>query len=148
MGAVVADARRFADMHALYRMYDERGKLLYVGITGDAGQRFGEHSLKRWFPLVAEIKLEWLPHEAAARLAERRAISTERPRYNKAGVKPPRAAPGKGGSVIPIASAAPRDLLADLDAALTAQGVRTTNSKNIPRLDPADLRKVSRRKPG
>lgn len=170
MGAVVADARRFADMHALYRMYDEEGRLLYVGITGDPGQRFGDHAVKRWFPLVATVKLEWHPHRAAAAVAEKRAISAERPRYNRAGRKP------KGpGELLPG-----RDLLADLDAVLGAErvrlsaippllrkhdprwppyqkltgrelrgmlarrGVRTVNPKNVPQLDPVDLRKVYR----
>jgi hypothetical protein len=83
--------RRIADMHALYRMFDHEGKLLYVGITGHVA-RFDNHATKRWFPCVASITLEWCDTEAAARAAERRAIQTERPRYNIAG----RAAPGKG----------------------------------------------------
>jgi predicted GIY-YIG superfamily endonuclease len=76
------DVRRMADMHAVYRMFDGEGRLLYIGRTGDAGRRFGDHTAKRWFPLVETIKLEWLPTEAAAVLAERRAIRAERPRYN------------------------------------------------------------------
>jgi len=76
------DVRRMADMHAVYRMFDGGDRLLYIGRTGDAGRRFGDHTSKRWFPLVETIKLEWFPTEAAAVLAERRAIRTERPRYN------------------------------------------------------------------
>jgi hypothetical protein len=76
--------RRIADMHAVYRMYDEQGVLLYIGRTGNAGRRFGDHTSKRWFPLVATIKMEWLPGEASAVLAERRAIQQEHPRYNVA----------------------------------------------------------------
>jgi len=71
-------------MHAVYRMFDAEGRLLYVGMTQDAGARFGDHAAKRWFPLVANIALEWFPTKASARLAEVRAIGTERPRYNKA----------------------------------------------------------------
>lgn len=89
---VVADARRFAEMHALYRMYDERGRLLYVGITGDLGKRLGQHSFKRWFPLVEKITLEWKETRASALLSESRAIVAERPRYNKAGLTPSEAA--------------------------------------------------------
>lgn len=81
----VADARRIAEMHAVYRMYDDRGRLLYVGVTGDIGQRFGDHSMKRWFPLVERITLEWHETRAQAVLAESRAIAKERPRYNIAG---------------------------------------------------------------
>ena len=76
--------RCIADMHAVYRMSDETGTLLYIGRTGDAGRRFGDHSMKRWFPLVATITLEWHPTEAAAVLAERDAIWREGPRYNVA----------------------------------------------------------------
>ena len=74
--------RRLADMHAVYRMFDAVGRLLYIGRTGDAGRRFGSHNSKRWFPLVATIALEWYATEAAAALAEQRAIIKEHPRYN------------------------------------------------------------------
>ena len=74
--------QRLADMHAVYRMSDRDGRLLYIGRTGNIGQRFGDHSMKRWFPLVATITLEWFPTKAAAVLAERRAIISERPKYN------------------------------------------------------------------
>ncbi len=76
------DVRRMADMHAVYRMRDATDRLLYIGRTADAGRRFGDHSMKRWFPLVETIRLEWFPTEAAAILAERRAIQREHPRYN------------------------------------------------------------------
>lgn len=111
MTAIVADARRFAEMHALYRMYDERGRVLYIGITGDLGKRLGEHSVKRWYPLVEKITLEWLPTRAAAMLAEKRAILAERPRYNLAGTKPPK--PAKKPAPEPP-QPAPRDLVDDL----------------------------------
>jgi hypothetical protein len=69
-------------MHAVYRMFDAERHLLYVGRTGNAGQRFGDHSMKRWFPLVKTIELEWCATRAEAVLAERRAIRSEHPRYN------------------------------------------------------------------
>jgi hypothetical protein len=102
----IVDARRLTEMHALYRMFDERDRLLYIGMTGDFGKRLGEHSVKRWFPLVERITLEWLPNKAAARVAERRAIGTERPRYNIAGTRPPK----KPKPVAPE----PGDLLRDI----------------------------------
>lgn len=76
--------QRLADMHAVYRMFDRAGKLLYVGKTGHVA-RFDNHATKRWFPLVASITLEWHDTEASAALAEKRAIEAERPRYNIAG---------------------------------------------------------------
>jgi predicted GIY-YIG superfamily endonuclease len=77
--------RRLTDMHALYRMFDPAGRLLYVGVTGDLARRLGSHVEKRWFPLVTTISLEWFPTRAAAALAEHRAIQAERPRLNVAG---------------------------------------------------------------
>lgn len=192
MVSVVTDARRFADMCALYRFYDESGRLLYVGMTGNLPQRIADHEVKRWYTLVAEIKIEWFPHKAAARLAERRAISGERPRYNIADRKPP-SEPKKPRPVRRKPKATPtcekpkatptckpRDLIADITAILgdgiervrlstlphllrqhapdwepyqnlngvqlrkqlMAKGVRTIKAGNVPRLDPADLRKV------
>lgn len=73
--------RRLADMNAVYRMYGHSGELLYVGMTGQL-RRFDNHAMKRWFPQVSRITLEWHPTEAAARVSERRAIRAERPRYN------------------------------------------------------------------
>jgi hypothetical protein len=83
-----ATIRRLADMHAVYRLFDEAGTLLYVGMSGRTGRRFDDHAVKNWWPLVRTITLEWHDTKAQADLAERRAISTERPRYNKAGLKP------------------------------------------------------------
>lgn len=88
--------RRLTDMHAVYRMFDDRGRLLYVGVTGNPSRRIKEHSEKRWFPLVTSIRLEWFQTRAAAVLAESRAIQAERPRLNitvppTAGEEPPEA---------------------------------------------------------
>jgi hypothetical protein len=85
--------RRLADWHAVYRMWDAEGKLLYVGKSGRAGHRFDTHSTKRWFPLVVMITLEWHETEAQAVLAERRAIATGNPRYNIAGARAPHIMP-------------------------------------------------------
>jgi DNA-binding XRE family transcriptional regulator/predicted GIY-YIG superfamily endonuclease len=79
--------RRVAEMHAVYRMYDGGGRVLYIGISGVAGRRFDQHSEKAWFPQVANITLEWFPTKAAAVLAENRAIAAEQPRYNTRGKK-------------------------------------------------------------
>lgn len=74
--------RLVADLHAVYRMFDAQGRLLYIGRTKDPGQRFADHSMKRWFPLVATITLEWHPSLTAASIAERQAIQEENPWYN------------------------------------------------------------------
>lgn len=89
MTTELATLRRVADMHAVYRMFDPAGRLLYIGMTGDAGQRFADHAAKRWFPQVEMIKLEWFQTKAAAQVAEQRAIQSERPRHNIAGRRTP-----------------------------------------------------------
>jgi predicted GIY-YIG superfamily endonuclease len=78
----IKSARRVVEMHAVYRMYADDGELLYVGMTSNPGQRFGDHASRRWFPLVASITLEWHPNSRAARTSERQAIKTEGPRFN------------------------------------------------------------------
>lgn len=79
--------RRLSDLHAVYRMFDAQGALLYVGMTAQIGRRIEQHGEKRWFPQVATISVEWYPHMAAARVAEKEAIEWEWPRHNLAGVK-------------------------------------------------------------
>lgn len=111
--------RRLADMNAVYRMYGHGGELLYVGMTGQM-RRFDDHAMKRWFPLVSRITLEWHPTEAAARVSERRAIRAERPRYNIA--ETPKAGRSRAQSA-PLRAVAPagqpdtepdRDVLLDI----------------------------------
>jgi hypothetical protein len=76
--------RRAAEMHAVYRMFDADGKPLYIGVTGRSS-RFGEHSTKSWFPLVANIALQWHGTREEADRAEREAIFREQPIYNITG---------------------------------------------------------------
>lgn len=64
-------------------MYDANGVLLYVGITADIPDRFhGHRDSKDWWSEIASIQLEHFPVRAAATMAEREAIKTERPKYN------------------------------------------------------------------
>lgn len=104
-----------AEMHAIYRMFDGNGQLLYIGRTADAGRRFGEHASKRWFPLVDTIKLQWFPTESDAAHAERLAIRTERPRYNvqeNRTLRPIRVKPS--GVLDPVAAQAERQVMVGL----------------------------------
>lgn len=73
-----------ADRTALYRLYDEAGHLLYVGITTYPPKRFVEHERdKPWWPQVARRDVEWIASRAQAETAERCAIAAEQPRYNR-----------------------------------------------------------------
>jgi hypothetical protein len=70
----------------LYRMYDEAGTLLYVGISNRPLDRKGQHKHdKPWWTEVATMTLEHYPTRQAAAHAEAIAIAGEAPRYNKAG---------------------------------------------------------------
>lgn len=111
--------RQAAEMHAVYRMFDASGRLLYVGMTGDAGTRFGDHAAKRWFPLVETIKLEWHPDKAAARAAERQAIRSERPRYNIAEARP---APRQPAAILALDELGAQVSLAEAVAANLVKG--------------------------
>jgi predicted GIY-YIG superfamily endonuclease len=69
---------------AVYRFYDDKGDLLYVGRTYRMPDRLAEHRRdKAWWSSVATIKLEWMPH-AELHNAEMEAIRTENPRHNVA----------------------------------------------------------------
>ncbi len=77
--------------YSLYRFYDAREELLYVGISNEPWRRRKQHSVTQpWYPLVRFQTIEWLDGEAAASRAERSAIRRERPLYNIAGaIEPP-----------------------------------------------------------
>lgn len=69
--------------HVVYRFYDTRGELLYVGISLAGVQRLGQHrSSKDWFVDVARTEFTHYPDYESAREAERVAIANESPRYN------------------------------------------------------------------
>lgn len=69
---------------ALYRLYAGDGALLYVGVTKDPPGRWRHHrSQKPWWPEVCDKRLTWCHDEREALIAEREAIRTERPRYNR-----------------------------------------------------------------
>ncbi|MGW7053100.1 GIY-YIG nuclease family protein [Streptomyces sp. NPDC054887] len=68
---------------ALYRLYDSRGDLLYVGIANNPTTRWSYHAgEKTWWPQVARRTVEWFPLRAEAEQAETATIIKERPRYN------------------------------------------------------------------
>jgi predicted GIY-YIG superfamily endonuclease len=73
------------DPTALYRFYDDGGRLLYVGISKFPEKRLRQHQKdKWWFPLVGRRKVEWHGDRPSAVLAEATAIRRENPLYNKA----------------------------------------------------------------
>lgn len=67
----------------LYRLYDNTGRLLYIGITSRGPRRWREHMRdKPWWKDVETIHLEHHPNRTAVEQAELQAIKTERPLHN------------------------------------------------------------------
>lgn len=69
---------------AVYRLYDEAGCLLYVGISKHPEKRFVEHEqLKFWWDQVASKEITWYPSRAEAEAEEDKATVTEAPRHDR-----------------------------------------------------------------
>jgi hypothetical protein len=94
---------------ALYRLFDQHGCLLYIGISHKPDVRWGQHSeQKPWWPAVDRRVVEWHETRAAAEKAEVAAIAAEKPLHNKAGTP--------AFKVSPVAGKTPtRPIRVDLD---------------------------------
>ncbi|MET8113766.1 hypothetical protein [Streptomyces prasinus] len=72
-----------AGRNALYRLYDSKGVLLYVGISCYPNERLKEHAGdKPWWHHVARHEISWLDSREEALMAEAKAMVEERPLYN------------------------------------------------------------------
>lgn len=70
----------------LYRAYDDRDRLLYVGISDGAFIRLAQHAASApWTVYAVRITLERYVRRGDAEDAERRAIATEDPVWNYQG---------------------------------------------------------------
>ncbi len=68
----------------LYRHFDSKGELLYIGVSYHAMYRMSQHKdSAKWFDEISVIKVEQYPTRKMAELAEKRAIKKENPKYNK-----------------------------------------------------------------
>lgn len=71
-------------VHNLYRAYDVEDNLLYIGISSSAAARFCSHATSsKWWCLVRKIELEVFESRQATEEAEKIAIESEQPLYNK-----------------------------------------------------------------
>lgn len=75
--------RHRPEIHVVYRVYDESGVLLYVGVTNDWGTRKYFHVRKEWWSHVARVVIEPFMSRAYAEHGEAYAIATEAPLHNK-----------------------------------------------------------------
>lgn len=70
--------------HVVYRLRDDEGALLYVGITNDIRRRFSQHQKdSKWWSQVVACQVEFHPTRDAAADAEYEAIRDEFPLYNE-----------------------------------------------------------------
>ena len=98
---------------ALYRLYDDVGALLYVGISNRWITRVGRHAVtKDWWREVATVTRQTWPSRAEALAAEAEAIRAERPRYNIAGAEPAAPEP-PGANAMGVIEPAHEDDLSD-----------------------------------
>lgn len=71
---------------ALYRLFDESGRLLYIGVSHKPDVRWGQHSEEKdWWPQVDKRAVEWHDSRGGAERAELLAIAEERPAFNVVG---------------------------------------------------------------
>lgn len=67
----------------LYRLFDDAGELLYVGIGTFPQHRISDHRrLKPWASEIRSTSVEWYDSRDEALAAEAVAIKTERPAHN------------------------------------------------------------------
>ena len=80
-----SDADLAARRTAVYRFYDETGRLLYVGITADLFSRWRWHEKNAtWWPDQQRIEVVWHDNRASADGEETLAIDVESPVHNSA----------------------------------------------------------------
>ena len=69
---------------SLYRHYSKDDELLYIGISLSAINRLKQHEQhSTWFDDIARVEVEHFDTRSEARAAERAAIKSEKPKYNK-----------------------------------------------------------------
>lgn len=68
---------------AVYRHFDDQGRLLYVGLSADPKRRTYEHSSRSdWALEIARMDAVWFPTRELAQAAEEKAIKEESPLHN------------------------------------------------------------------
>jgi predicted GIY-YIG superfamily endonuclease len=66
----------------LYRHFDAKGTLLYVGMSLNPFKRLGEHRHAHWYESIDRVEIERFETRAEAAAAEREAIRREKPLHN------------------------------------------------------------------
>lgn len=68
---------------SLYRHFNSKGNLLYVGISKNPIKRLSQHEkTSHWSRQITKIEIEWFETHEQALEAERKTIRSKRPKYN------------------------------------------------------------------
>jgi DNA-directed RNA polymerase specialized sigma24 family protein len=79
---------------AVYRVFGDGERLLYVGSSERPRQRWHEHRSRTvWWPLAKAYSLTWFEDRATAYAAEAQAIASELPEFNQVWVPRPMPSP-------------------------------------------------------
>ena len=74
---------------AVYRIRDEDGVLIYIGMTNNPAFRWNSHQMiQPWWGEVHSVTFEWHETRDEAAAAEKAAIFAEQPKYNVTYIKP------------------------------------------------------------
>lgn len=69
--------------YAVYRLYDLRDRLMYVGCSRDPQHRvYYDHINKLWGPRIARMEVQWYEDKATALRVERELIEEHEPPHN------------------------------------------------------------------
>lgn len=133
-------------MTALYRFYDDRGQLLYIGISNRPRTRWQQHSVsKSWWSTVAHPTIQWLPSDVAE-ASEKLAIARERPLFNQihseGKVQARRTALG-----VELTMKAPTPVQVVETLSFTQAARRLVDEGIVPNMSREGLRQISRRDP-
>ena len=70
--------------HCVYYCYNAKSEILYIGCTKNVVSRFSQHKkTSAWVPDLHKVRLRWFACFEEARLFEEKAISRNRPEYNR-----------------------------------------------------------------
>lgn len=90
---------------AVYRLYAEAGRVLYIGSAYDPEERAKAHKHADWWPLAVRRDDEWYASRDDAYRAERLAIKAEQPPHNVVGT-PKHTDPAVRGRILREAASA------------------------------------------
>jgi predicted GIY-YIG superfamily endonuclease len=78
-----AIAERANTRHYVYRLFDQDGRLIYIGCTYSPEARIKQHRTTMWWgDQITRVKITVHPNKPAAHAVELAAIHSDKPRWN------------------------------------------------------------------